>query len=311
MTGGLGFIGSHLCRALLREEPGILITIVDNLSSTEIDYVDLKGKARILIEDLLTFDHKRERFDEIYHLASPVGSVGILARNGFVATEILALMHKVTEIAIATNAQLLYVSTSEVYGHAGVHHEDSPKIAQDKRGTRMEYALGKLLSEHILFNLAIEHDLRFKICRPFCVIGESQSHEIGFVVPTFFRCALAGEEIPVFYGGYQRRSFCHVSDIVAALVAVQRKGQLGTIYNIGNPNNVVSIRGLAERIVKLCSSSSKIVDVDPQKLYGKKFIDSFEKIPDISRVCDHTGWVPRFDLEASLIQIMQHYRLRS
>jgi nucleoside-diphosphate-sugar epimerase len=308
VTGGLGFIGSHLCRTLLQEDPTLEITVVDNLSSYSTEYGDLEGKVQIVIEDLIKFDYSTADFGQIYHLAGPVGSLGILARNGFLAREILSLTHKVAEIAMATKAELLYVSSSEVYGHDGVHREDSPKIIQEKRGTRMEYALGKLLSEHILINLAVEHDLNFKICRPFNAIGEEQFSENGFVVPTFFQRALAGEDIPLFYGGSQRRSFCHLSDIVAGLVTVQRKGRLGEIYNIGNPNQVVSIRGLAEKIVKLCGSNSQIVEMDPQEVYGKRFIEGPEKIPDISKAQDHTGWAPRLDLDGSLLRILDYYK---
>ncbi len=127
------------------------------------------------------------------------------------------------------------------------------------------------------------------------------------MVTTFFERALAGEDIPIFYSGAQRRSFCHVSDAVAALLAVQQKGHPGRIYNIGNPGAVTSIRELAEKIVALCSSTSRIVSVDPQKLYGKQYIEAFEKIPDVSRLRLHTGWEPKLDLDASLKQIAGAY----
>ncbi len=303
VTGGLGFIGSHLCRTLLHDQPGLELTIVDNLSSTRIDYSDLKGRARILIQDMLDFESS-QKFQEIYHLASPVGSLGILTRNGYIAREVLALTYKAAELALTSNAQLLFVSSSEVYGQDGVSREDAAKIIPERQGTRVEYALGKLLSEHVLFNLALEHDIQFKICRPFSVIGAGQSSRIGFVVPTFFERALAGEDIPAFYGGAQRRSFCHVADAVDAILAVQQKGQVGHIYNIGNPGAITSIRGLAEKIVSLCSSTSRIVAVDPQKLYGKQYVEAFEKIPDVAKVRQHTGWQPKLDLEASLKEIL-------
>ena len=308
VTGGLGFIGSHLCRKLLDQQPGLELTIVDNLSSTQIDYSDLKGRARIFIQDLLDFRPGSQKFQEIYHLASPAGSLGILARNGYIAREILALTHKAAALALASKAQLLFVSSSEVYGQDGVHREDADKIVPERRGTRVEYALGKLLSEHVLFNLALEHDLQFKICRPFSVIGAGQCSRIGFVVPTFFERALAGQDIPTFYGGAQRRSFCHVSDAVAGLVTVQQLGRPGHIYNIGNPGAVTSICGLAERIVRLCSSSSKIVAVDPQHLYGKQYLEAFEKIPDVAKVRQDTGWEPKLDLDASLKEVLGCYQ---
>jgi UDP-glucose 4-epimerase len=306
VTGGLGFIGSHLCRALLHDQPGLELTIVDNLSSTQMDYGDLNGRAQIFIQDMLDFESS-QKFQEIYHLASPVGSLGILERNGYVAREILALTYKAVELALASRARLLFVSSSEVYGQDGVSREDAPKIISERQGTRVEYSLGKLLSEHILFNLALEHDLQFKICRPFSVIGAGQSSRIGFVVPTFFERALAGEEIPVFYGGAQRRSFCHVSDAVTAIMAVQQRGRAGHIYNIGNPGAVTSIRGLAEKIVSLCSSKSRIVSVDPQELYGKQYIEAFEKIPNVAKIRQHTGWEPKLDLDASLKEILSCY----
>ncbi len=171
ITGGLGFIGAHLCRALIRESPGNEITIVDNLSAKPIGCEDLYGKAQILTQDLLGFNWQSQIFDEIYHLASPVGSLAILKRNGLIAKDILDLTYKITEMTLAMRAKLLYLSSSEIYGYDGINYEENPVVVDNRRGTRKEYALGKLLSEHILFNLASQHNLDFRICRPFNAIG--------------------------------------------------------------------------------------------------------------------------------------------
>ena len=310
VTGGLGFIGVHLCRALLRRDPSARLTIVDDLSSTRMDYADLEGRADIHVQDLRTFASRRGRYDVVYHLASPVGSLGILERSGRVGRDILDLAHAAAEIAIASRADLLYLSSSEVYGRDGRHAEEVPKVVEERRGTRMEYALGKLLAEHVLLNLAAEHSFRVRVCRPFNVIGEGQCARAGFVVPTFFERALAGGELPVFGDGAQLRAFCHVEDLVAGVLAVQARGRPDVVYNVGNPAEPVSIRSLADRIVALCDSPSAVVAVDPRSLHGPRYLEAYEKIPDITRVRAETAWAPRVGLDAALRRVLHHYRSR-
>ena len=307
VTGGLGFIGYHLCKQLIKNESDINITIVDNLSSTKLDYIDLVADTQIIIDDFRNFPETDIHFDEIYHLASPVGSVGILDRNGFIARDILDLAYKAASVAATTKAKLVYVSSSEVYGKDGSSSEDADQIVPNKRGTRMEYALGKLIAEHVLLNLASDSEFELRIVRPFNALGEWQSSHLGFVVPRFFEAAFAGHDLTVYGTGLQRRSFCHVQDLADGIIAVQQYGNSNTVYNVGNPHNITTIEALAKRIIPLCDSSSSICNIDPVSLYGKHYIEAFDKIPDITRVTSDTGWKPSIHLDEALERLYHHY----
>lgn len=307
ITGGLGFMGHHLANHLLREEPSIRLTIVDNVSSTKIDYGHLLEHARIHVRDLRDYSADGQRFDHIYHLASPVGSLGILSRTGRIAEDIISLTYKAIDLTLRSGARLLFASSSEIYGRDGIHAEGARWRVNPAGGARSEYALGKMTSEVILRNLSLVHPIRYNACRPFNVIGEYQSAAIGFVVPTFFEAALRDRDLPVFAPGTQRRSFCHVGDAVRAMVAIQESDLEGETFNIGNDDNIVSILELAALIRELCGSESRIVIVDSLELFGKRYSEAFEKIPDIRKIHARLGWRPRLDLRQSLEKVRKAY----
>jgi nucleoside-diphosphate-sugar epimerase len=306
VSGGLGFIGYHLCTKLLDVEESCEITIVDNLSSTKIDYSSLNNRSKIHIKDFKDFAID-EAFDEIFHLASPVGSIGILEKSGYIAQDILELAKHAADIAKTSNSRLLYVSSSEVYGKDGEHNESNEQIVPQKRGTRMEYSLGKLTAEHALINRSAEDNFQLRIVRPFNAMGEWQDSQIGFVIPKFFESSISGHELTVYGDGQQLRSFCHIDDLVDGIIAVQKLGKDKTIYNVGHPDNITSIDHLAHTIKRMCNSGSKINYVDPTELYGNKYIEAFNKIPNIDRVKHHTSWTPKIDLAEGLQRIYKHY----
>ena len=310
VTGGLGFIGYHLCKTLLEAEPNSEIIVVDNLSSTQLDYSDLTGRVRIIIADFRSVPGDLGIFTDIYHLASPVGSLGILDKCGYIAQEILDLADTAARLASLSGARLLYVSSSEVYGRDGKHQESAEQIVPCKRGARMEYALAKLLAEHVLLNLAAEGAFQLRIVRPFNAMGEWQSSNIGFVIPKFFEAALSGRDLQVFGTGLQVRSFCHVQDLVNGILQVQARGRLNNIYNIGQPDSVITIKDLALCILRLSNAHSKIKYVDPVSIYGSRYIEAFDKVPDISKVIADTGWTPQIALTPGLERIFRHYQLR-
>jgi len=255
-----------------------------------------------------TLNETTHQFDDIYHLASPVGSLGILEKNGYIANDIIELAHKAARLAKASSARLLYLSSSEVYGRDGQHAESIELIVPAKRGARMEYSLGKLTAEHILFNLALNDDFEVRVARPFNVAGEWQSAELGFVIPKFFEAALLGNAMQVYGDGSQRRSFCHVSDLANGVIAVQNQSASNEIYNVGNPDNLTTIDELARTIRTLCQSDSSITHVDPCKLFGKRFIEAFDKIPDISKLSMAGDWQPALSLPDTLKRIHAFYR---
>jgi nucleoside-diphosphate-sugar epimerase len=306
VTGGLGFVGQHLLRHLLVQHRDAHLTVIDNLSSSRIDHAWLLGRAEILIDDFAALP-ARQRFDQIYHLASPVGSLGILAMSGHVAKAIVDLAVRAGEWAAASGASLLYVSSSEVYGKGGEQDERDELAVPVQIGTRMEYSLGKVAGEHVLRNMAARHGFRLTIARPFNALGEHQSSRIGFVVPTFFEHAMAGRALPLFHGGQQVRCFCHVDDLVRGLIAMQQHGANGQTYNVGNPGNAISIRELAVKIRALCRSSSALECVDPSARFGCAYIEASAKSPSIDKLHADTGWWPAIDLDGALQRVHRSY----
>jgi nucleoside-diphosphate-sugar epimerase len=308
ITGGLGFIGFHLIDYLLKKYEGLNITVVDNLSSSKINFGPEYAKLNVIIKDLLETEGLDDDYSDIYHLASPVGSLGILGKNGFVARNIIDLTYKVLDIAYQCNSKLLYVSSSEIYGHSGVHDEDDAKYISGATGTRTEYSLGKITSEVILKNINLNRTINYNIVRPFNVVGEQQSSQIGFVFPTFFENALRNENIPVFYNGLQKRSFCHVEDIVKAIVSIQESNISHDVFNIGHNGNTTTIMDLAKRIKKICNSKSGIISVDPVEKYGKCYIEACDKIPNINKISRRLGWKPEIDLESALERVYVYHK---
>lgn len=306
ITGGLGFLGQHLAWYLLRTDPGCQLTIIDNLSSSEINYGWLHNRAEILTADFRTVSLASRRFSRIYHLASPVGSLGILTRSGYVAKEITDLALRAGELAADNGAAVLYVSSSEVYGKAGVQREDDELAVPVQTGTRMEYSLGKLAGEHLLRNLAARFGFRLTVVRPFNALGEGQSERIGFVVPIFFQNALAGKPLPLFNGGNQMRCFCHAEDVARGLVAIQERGQDRHTYNLGNPGNAVTIRELAMRIRELCASDSQLETMDPTQRFGAHYLEASAKSPCIDKIKADTGWTPAIDLDSALARVYSY-----
>jgi UDP-glucose 4-epimerase len=308
ITGGLGFIGFHLVKYLYDKYSNLNITVIDNLSSSKIDFGPLYSKLNVIIKDLIEVEDLDDDYNDIYHLASPVGSLGILSKNGFVAKNIIDLTYKVFDITLKCNSKLLFVSSSEIYGHSGIHDENEVKQIANTIGTRTEYALGKMTSETVLENLNMNHHFRFNIVRPFNVVGDQQCSKIGFVFPTFFENALLNKNITVFYDGLQKRSFCHVEDIVKALVCVQESDILYEVFNIGHDQNITTILDLALRIKEKCNSRSEIIHIDPVKKYGKCYMEAFNKIPNINKISNVLGWRPEIDLHDSIEKIYNYYR---
>lgn len=307
ITGGLGFIGFHLVKYLFSKNNDLNITVIDNLSSSKINFGSFYSRLNVVIKDLIEVENLDDDFTDIYHLASPVGSLGILNKNGFVAKNIIDLTYKVFDITIKSKSKLLFVSSSEIYGNSGIHDEKKVKHVANLKGTRTEYALGKMTSETILENLNMNQSCNYNIVRPFNVIGEQQCSKIGFVFPTFFENALENKEILIFYNGLQKRSFCHAEDIVKAIVGIQESDIINETFNIGNCSNITTILDLAKRIKKICNSKSDIVHIDPVKKYGKCYLEAFDKIPNIKKISDFLGWKPEIDLNDSIEKLYNYY----
>lgn len=305
VTGGLGFIGSHLVERLLEE--GSRVTIIDNQTSSVVEPRFFPG-CRVVTESLRDWRPRRP-YHEIYHLASPVGPLGVLRFPGRVGYEIVADAQVVAHWALRMQARLLFTSTSELYGRGGVFREDVVKHVGSQISARLAYGVGKLLSEIDLLNLAAERPLWLTIVRPFNIAGPRQSAQGGFVLPRFIEQALAGKPITVYGRGSQVRSLTHVADVVQALIKLMRSPKArGEIFNLGNPRNQITILELARLVKKMSRSVSPIRFVDPQRLHGKRFAEAFDKVPDMSKMEKLFGWSPTIGVERIVSDTLEYYR---
>ena len=306
VTGGFGFIGSHLVEKLILD-PNNRVHVVDNLSTSSIElqsYLDFLGRPGNLTYSICTVEQfclelaEGSLFEQIYHLASVVGPVGVLSHAGKIALQIINDADRIAQLALRTGAKVVDVSTSEVYGGGrdGYCSEKDFKVIQPEVTVRLEYAVGKLAAEISLINLARVTPLKVSVARPFNVAGPRQSGLGGFVLPRFIAQALSGEPITVYNNGRMIRAFTHVRDIVDGIILIMEKGLNGEVYNLGNPSNKTSIGELAERVVHLTGSRSDISHVDPKMLFGPLFEEANDKYPDADRAMHDLGWTPIFGI---------------
>jgi UDP-glucose 4-epimerase len=320
VTGGFGFIGSHLVEALL-EENDVDVHVVDSLVAPAVvpeAFLSALPHGRRVTYDLCSVTEYLSRTDrappaEIYHLASVVGPVGVLSHGGRLVRTIVEDTYVVAELALAARARLCNVSTSEVYGNGneGRYSEAHPAVIPAHVSVRLEYAVAKLACEVALGNLTRVAGLQAVIVRPFNVAGPRQSAAGGFVVPRFLQQALAGEPLTVYGDGRRTRAFTHVKDTADGIIRALRRGRPGTVYNIGNPDNRTTILDLARQTVRLLESRSTITFVDPRTLWGPLFEEAGDKYPDNDRARSELGWQPRYGLEQIILDAARELRERS
>ena len=314
VTGGAGFIGSHLVERLLGD--GADVVALDDLST---------GQRRNVASLL---DHPRFRFvegsvldpplvgelvaacDAVYHLAAAVGVRQILEQPRRSIAVNLHGTENVLAAAADHGARVLVASTSEVYGK-----NETPGLAEDADAvygatsvTRWLYAVTKAADEHLALAYAQESRLPVAIVRLFNTIGPRQSGQYGMVVPRFVRQALRGEPLTVYGDGAQTRCFTYVDDAVTAMCALMTNATAaGEVFNVGQPREV-TIGALAERVRALTGSTSPIVYVPYQEAYARGFEDMRRRVPDVSKLRRYTGFVPGVTLDEAIIRIVAHVR---
>lgn len=302
VTGGAGFIGSHLCTYLLGWNK--YVTCVDDLRASVMTAEDLRlyqmenprfkywRVADVTMQPLIK---PTDKVEAIFHLASPVGPVGVLEEAGDIARQIVNGVITVARIATQRKARLVYVSTSEIYGADGLCSETMPAIFQPPSSARKEYAIGKLAAETILRGW---EDLDVVIVRPFNVAGPRQNASKGFVIPRFVQQALDGEPLTVFGDGSDQRSFTHVQDIVEGLWKAFTSGENGEIYNLGNPVNRVTIAELATWVAEhpVSNNGGQVQFVDPAALFPG-YARSPDKWPDNTKTFNGIGWLPHRSID--------------
>lgn len=302
ITGGAGFIGSHLAEALIAR--GDEVVALDDLSTGSADNVaSLEGNPafRLVVGSILDrdlVDKYAERCDQIYHLAAAVGVKLIVERP----LDCLATNIRGTEIVIDMAARyrrrVLVASTSEIYGKnaAGPLREDDDRILGSPLKSRWSYSTTKALDEILAYNYWKEERLPTVIVRLFNTVGPRQTGTYGMVVPTFVAQALAGKNLTVHGDGTQSRCFCHVRDVIEGLVALMNHpGAEGEVFNLGHGEEVTMTQ-LAERVLELTGSSSKIEYIPYEDAYEAGFEDMQRRIPDTSKAHAAVGFHPRHDL---------------
>ncbi|MEE9552881.1 MAG: GDP-mannose 4,6-dehydratase [candidate division Zixibacteria bacterium] len=314
ITGGAGFVGSFLAEELLNR--GYSVTAVDNLSTGKLENINhLKGNSKfefitgdILDEPLM--DRLTEKCQRIFHLAAAVGVKLIIERpvetieTNIMGTEVLykyANKHK---------KKIIVASTSEVYGKNNEipFKETDDSVYGPTTKSRWSYACSKAIDEFLGLAYFHEKKLPITIVRLFNTIGPRQTGRYGMVVPTFVRQALLGHSITVFGDGEQTRCFANVKDIVWAMVELsERKEAEGHVFNIGT-DELISIKDLAEKTRKLCGSDSEIQFIPYDKAYEEGFEDMSQRMPDITKVSEATGFKPKYNLEQTIKEIIEYFK---
>jgi nucleoside-diphosphate-sugar epimerase len=312
VTGGLGFIGWHCVNRWLKDDWRVII--VDNCSSNVVDPFDVFAACDVVANIADVSPYEFESLDLVLHLASPVGPVGVLQHAGRMGQMIMDDTMAVINIALEHGCPLVFVSTSEIYGHRNEKSylvENDDKVLRGDYTVRNEYAVAKLLAEIVVTNHAAIHDkFRYQLIRPFNVACRLQGVDGGFCLPRFVTQAKSNKPLTVYGTGEQLRAFTWVEDIVEGvwLTANAPAEHWNKHWNIGNEANETSILSLAELVIERSGSSSIIDFVDPKVLHGDLFTEAPEKIPDSTRIRDDLGWFPTGSIDFVVDEVLDFYR---
>ncbi|MEA2716277.1 MAG: UDP-glucose 4-epimerase [Actinomycetota bacterium] len=303
VTGGAGFIGSHLVEALLARGMGVIV--LDNLSTgshQNLAAVERHPDLTIVhgsVLDELQVDELVHECDTVVHLAAAVGVKLIIDHplRSFITN--IRGSEIVIQAAFRHRRRILIASTSEIYGKNGAEplREDADRILGSPGIARWSYSTAKAVDEILAQAYHRERGLPTTIVRLFNTVGPRQSPAYGMVIPRLVRQAVAGEPLTVHGNGTQTRCFCHVSDVIEALLGVlDHPGAIGEVFNIGSREEV-SIVDLAERIVKAAGSASTVELIPYEDVYDVGFEDMRRRVPDITKVHELIGWEPRHTLD--------------
>jgi UDP-glucose 4-epimerase len=314
ITGGAGFVGSHLSEALL--ERGDEVFVIDDLSTGSIENIaHLKGHAKFhytidTVANEPVLAELIDRCDTVVHLAAAVGVKLIVEAPVRTIETNVHGTEVVLKIANKKKKLVLIASTSEVYGKSATvpFSEDADLVLGPTSKHRWAYACSKMIDEFLALAYWKERKLPVIVVRLFNTVGPRQTGQYGMVVPSLVRQALAGEPITVFGDGTQSRSFTYVGDVVRAMVAlINEPRAIGQVFNIGNGHEI-SIADLALQIKKMTGSQSPIVRIPYDQAYEAGFEDMPRRVPDISRLRALIGYEPQVELEEILTRVIASLR---
>ena len=314
ITGGAGFVGSHLAERLLAD--GHEVLVIDNLSTGSIDNIShLKSHPRfsyvvdsVMNEPLLA--EMIDRSDVVFHLAAAVGVKLIVEQPVHTLETNVHGTEVVLKHANKKKKVVFIASTSEVYGKSTdvPFRETADLVLGPTSKHRWAYACSKLIDEFLALAYWKEKKLPVVIVRLFNTVGPRQTGQYGMVLPTFVRQALAGQPITVFGDGTQSRSFTYVGDVVDALLRLAHEPRaIGDVFNIGSTTEV-TIGELAERVKKMTNSASPIERIPYDVAYEAGFEDMSRRVPDIAKIQSLVGFAPKMGLDDIIRSVIEHVR---
>jgi len=311
ITGGAGFIGSHLCDALVAE--GKEVTILDNLSTgSKKNITHLEGKIKVFqgdIRDQKLVESLVEKCELVLHMAAALGVDNILENP----IESISTNYHGSEIVLnaATkfDKRIVIASTSEIYGKNPKQplSETDDRVIGTPQKLRWTYSDAKALEEAMAHSLFLKKNLRVTTIRLFNTVGPRQTGKYGMVIPRFAKAALENKPLNIFGDGSQSRVFCHVNDSVEAINAlVSSRKIFGEVFNIGGVGEI-SILDLARLTIERTGSKSEIMFLDYEDVYAVGYEDMARRVPDITKVTRFTGWVPKLGIDTIIDDVVKSY----
>jgi UDP-glucose 4-epimerase len=309
VTGGAGFIGSHLCERLIAD--GHTVIAIDNLSTGRISNLSKIvsiDKFKFVEGSILDLEVLKTLIDDVeyvFHLAAAVGVFNIINNPLESLFTNIRGTENVLEAAYATNTPVFLTSSSEVYGKniSDSLKESDDRILGSPVTLRWSYSEAKAIDESLAFAYFVEKKLETRIVRFFNTVGPRQLGAYGMVVPRFIKAALVNEPITIYGDGDQTRCFAHISDVIDAVIAVAfSTNTVGKVVNIGNDFEI-SINDLAEKIIVQTGSESEIVYIPYEEAYGEGFEDMERRVPNIDLINKLVGWKPQRNLSMIIADI--------
>ncbi len=316
ITGGAGFIGSHLAEAMLNAGHGV--TVVDDLSTGSFENISaLAGQkgfqfVRESVRNDTTMAVLTDRCDVIFHLAAAVGVQLIVDKPVHTIETNIHGSEVVLNLANKFGRKIFVASTSEVYGKSDKvpFSEDDESVLGPTRFTRWSYACSKMVDEFLALAYHDQFGLETVVGRLFNTIGPRQTGAYGMVVPRFVRAAVRGEPLEVYGTGDQSRCFTNVADVVGALIKLMDCPEaVGRVVNIGSVE-LITIAALAEKIIAMTGSKSEIRRLTYEQAYGRPFDDMLTRKPDLTRIKRLIGYEPGYSLDETLRQIIEYEKDR-
>jgi len=314
ITGGAGFIGSHLSDYLLSK--GHHVIVIDDLSTGSLENIrDAKRSAHFEYHLDTIFNRQLtaeliDGADMVFHLAAAVGVRNIVESPVRTIETNVHGAQLVLELASKKSKRVLIMSTSEVYGKSAKipFLEDDDLVLGPTSKARWSYACSKMIDEFLALAYYREHKLPTTIVRLFNTVGPRQTDRYGMVLPTFVQQALAGSPVTVFGSGEQSRCFTHVADVITGLVqCAMCDSTVGQVFNLGNTEEI-TVNALAERVVAATQSNSTVDHIPYEEAYGPGFEDMDRRVPDISKAHKWFGYEPSHSLTDIIISVVDYYR---